>query len=223
MKIGSAAAYSLYSSERTDNDHIEELQEALRESVRITVQEEQKRHELASKVDALEKKIRSLQSAKSERCSTCRPLLSQIPALQQKLENVLRERRSHLEDLLHMKQEALEAALSEKDAHLALLEVSGVKNAFQAEQLERLKSDRARLKLRLQFETEQAARLIQQFSEEETAMSHEQLSSSPSSHLLLDMLLTEQTDGDLHDVDHMEPDSLDESSSQQESVMYEKN
>lgn len=50
------------------------------------------------------------------------------------------------------RQEALEAALSEKDAHLALLEMSGVRNAFQAEQLDRLKSDRSRLTHRLQFE-----------------------------------------------------------------------
>lgn len=50
------------------------------------------------------------------------------------------------------RQEALEAALSEKDAHLALLEVTGVKNAKQADQLEKLRADRSRLTLRLQVE-----------------------------------------------------------------------
>jgi hypothetical protein len=46
----------------------------------------------------------------------------------------------------------LEAALSEKDAHVALLEVTGVKNAKQADQLDQLRADRARLTLRLQVE-----------------------------------------------------------------------
>jgi hypothetical protein len=54
-------------------------------------------------VDRLENKIRSMQSEKSLRCVTCRPLLCQIPALQQKINHMLKERRSHFEDLLQMK------------------------------------------------------------------------------------------------------------------------
>lgn len=50
------------------------------------------------------------------------------------------------------RQEALEAAISEKDAHLALLEVSGLRTARQASEAEQLRADRARLMERLKQE-----------------------------------------------------------------------
>lgn len=50
------------------------------------------------------------------------------------------------------RQEALEAAISEKDAHLALLEMSGIRTAKQAAQAERLRTDRTRLTQRLKLE-----------------------------------------------------------------------
>lgn len=46
----------------------------------------------------------------------------------------------------------MEAAISEKDAHLALLEISGIRNTRQADEMERLKVDRRRLVERLQRE-----------------------------------------------------------------------
>lgn len=46
----------------------------------------------------------------------------------------------------------MEAAISEKDAHLALLEMSGVRNTRQADEMERLKVDRRRLVERLKQE-----------------------------------------------------------------------
>lgn len=50
------------------------------------------------------------------------------------------------------RQEALEAAISEKDAHLALLEVSGIRTAWQAEQADKLHADRRRLMEKLKEE-----------------------------------------------------------------------
>lgn len=47
------------------------------------------------------------------------------------------------------RQEALESAISEKDAHLALLEVSGLRTAKQAEEADKLRADRRRLMDRL--------------------------------------------------------------------------
>lgn len=55
-------------------------------------------------------------------------------------------------NILLSRQEALEAAISEKDAHLALLEVSGLKTARHAEEAEQLKADRKRLMDRLKLE-----------------------------------------------------------------------
>lgn len=50
------------------------------------------------------------------------------------------------------RQEALEAAISEKDAHLALLEVSGIRTEKQAIDVEQLKKDKKRLMERLKRE-----------------------------------------------------------------------
>lgn len=50
------------------------------------------------------------------------------------------------------RREALEAAISEKDAHLALLEMTGIRNARQAEEVDRLKMDKRRLVERLKQE-----------------------------------------------------------------------
>lgn len=47
------------------------------------------------------------------------------------------------------RQEALESAISEKDVHLALLEVSGLRTAKQAEEADKLRADRRRLMDRL--------------------------------------------------------------------------
>ncbi|GIX76121.1 hypothetical protein CEXT_502071 [Caerostris extrusa] len=44
-----------------------------------------------------------------------------------------------------MKQEALSAAISEKDSHLAFLEMSGIKNAKIAEQVDKLKTEKKQL------------------------------------------------------------------------------
>jgi hypothetical protein len=55
------------------------------------------------------------------------------------------------------RQEALEAAVSEKDAHLALLEVSGIRTARQAEEADQLHADRRRLMEKLKEEVNDTA------------------------------------------------------------------
>lgn len=52
----------------------------------------------------------------------------------------------------YLRREALEAAISEKDAHLALLEMSGIRSAKQADEVDRLRVDRRRLVDRLRQE-----------------------------------------------------------------------
>ncbi|CAG2064460.1 unnamed protein product, partial [Timema podura] len=104
------------------------------------------------KVGKLEQRLLSLQTAHALRCSTCRPLLTRLQDLERRLTQLLAERRDHLQDLTRMKQEALEAAISEKDAHLGLLEVSGIRTARQAEQADQLKADRRRLTDKLKEE-----------------------------------------------------------------------
>jgi len=152
-------------------ERIEELEEALRESVRITAdrerglqQEEMRRKQIMEKVGKLEQRLLSLQTAHALRCGTCRPLLSRLQDLERRLTQLLDERADHLQELTQMKQEALEAAISEKDAHLALLEVSGLRTARQAADAEQLRADRSRLMDRLKLETEHSIRLLQEYT-----------------------------------------------------------
>lgn len=53
---------------------------------------------------------------------------------------------------LYRRREALKLALSEKDAHLALLEHSGIKTPSQADQAEKLKAEKKILLDRLREE-----------------------------------------------------------------------
>ena len=123
------------------------------------------------KVARLEQRLQSLQNAQSLKCSQCQPNRQRLHESKTRLDQLLAERRSHLHELFDMKcvnqldnvihsstsfcfvlswlflcrQEALEAAISERDAQLALLEVSGIKTARVAEQADDLKADRKRL------------------------------------------------------------------------------
>lgn len=58
-----------------------------------------------------------------------------------------------------LRRDALEAAISEKDAHLALLEMTGIRSARQADEVERLVTDRRRLVERLRQEVRNQKKL----------------------------------------------------------------
>lgn len=102
---------------------IEELEEALRESVSITAEREvhlsqQKHHlqQVSSQLNEARKEITDLRRTKQD--------MSQTGDRDQIIRAIETERRQHLEQLFQLKQEALLAAISEKDTHLALLEKS---------------------------------------------------------------------------------------------------
>ncbi|PNF29431.1 hypothetical protein B7P43_G06850 [Cryptotermes secundus] len=200
---------------RQKDERIEELEEALRESVRITAEremvlqeEESCRKQIMEKVGKLEQRLLSLQTAHALRCSTCRPLLMRLQELERRLTQLLAERREHLQDLAQMKQEALEAAISEKDAHLALLEVSGIRTARQAEEADQLHADRRRLMEKLKEENEWSVRLLQEYSEPD------HMSLGPS---LLDLDMGEDQNcthsgnhnGQIHQQNEVDQDSLE--------------
>lgn len=65
--------------------------------------------------------------------------------------------------MIKFRREALEAAISEKDAHLALLEMSGVRSARQADEMDRLRVDRRRLVDRLKREVDTRVSFIALF------------------------------------------------------------
>lgn len=64
-----------------------------------------------------------------------------------------------------MKQEALEAAISERDAQLALLEVTGIKTARAAERADDLKADRKRLMELMKIQNEKRVKLLVEYEE----------------------------------------------------------
>uniref|UniRef100_A0A8D0X1T0 ELKS/RAB6-interacting/CAST family member 1 n=1 Tax=Sus scrofa TaxID=9823 RepID=A0A8D0X1T0_PIG len=163
------SSQQLQDSLRKKDDRIEELEEALRESVQITAeremvlaQEESARtnaekqllsemlHEtshLGFKWFKVEELLMAMEKVKQELESMKAKLSSTQQSLAEKethLTNLRAERRKHLEEVLEMKQEALLAAISEKDANIALLELSSSKKKTQ-EEVAALKREKDRL------------------------------------------------------------------------------
>ncbi|XP_053518606.1 ELKS/Rab6-interacting/CAST family member 1 isoform X2 [Artibeus jamaicensis] len=156
----------LQDSLRKKDDRIEELEEALRESVQITAeremvlaQEESARINAEKQVEellmAMEKVKQELESMKAKLSSTQQSLAEK----ETHLTNLRAERRKHLEEVLEMKQEALLAAISEKDANIALLELSSSKKKTQ-EEVAALKREKDRLVQQLKQQTQNRMKLM---------------------------------------------------------------
>ncbi|XP_077355747.1 ELKS/Rab6-interacting/CAST family member 1-like isoform X17 [Festucalex cinctus] len=173
-------------SMRYKEERIEELEEALRESVQITTerelvlaQEEQARTHAEKQVEdllvAMEKVKQELEVMKAKLSSTQLSLAEKEGHL-----TALRaERRKHLEEVLEMKQEALLAAISEKDANIALLELSSSKKKKTQEEVAALKREKDGLVHELKQQTQNRMKLMSDNYEDE----HLKVSSSPNSEL----------------------------------------
>ncbi|XP_073176634.1 ELKS/Rab6-interacting/CAST family member 1 isoform X8 [Lepidochelys kempii] len=169
---------------RKKDDRIEELEEALRESVQITAEremvlaqeesartnaEKQLLNETVHKANhfgfkwfkveelmmAMEKVKQELESMKAKLSSTQQSLAEK----ETHLTSLRAERRKHLEEVLEMKQEALLAAISEKDANIALLELSSSKKKTQDE-VAALKREKDRLVQQLKQQTQNRMKLM---------------------------------------------------------------
>ncbi|KAJ7329175.1 hypothetical protein JRQ81_015349 [Phrynocephalus forsythii] len=178
------SSQQLQDSLRKKDDRIEELEEALRESVQITAEREmvlaqeesarthaekqllsERMHETNNlnckwlKVEelmmAMEKVKQELESMKAKLSSTQQSLAEK----ETHLTNLRAERRKHLEEVLEMKQEALLAAISEKDANIALLELSSSKKKTQDE-VAALKREKDRLVQQLKQQTQNRMKLM---------------------------------------------------------------
>ncbi|XP_069581626.1 ERC protein 2 isoform X8 [Brachyistius frenatus] len=76
------------------------------------------------------------------------------------LNSLRQERRKQLEEILEMKQQALLAAISEKDANIALLELSSSKRKKSQEEVMALKREKDRLMHQLKQQTQSRMKLI---------------------------------------------------------------
>ncbi|XP_070406506.1 ELKS/Rab6-interacting/CAST family member 1 isoform X1 [Nothobranchius furzeri] len=171
---------------RQKSERIEELEEALRESVQITAEremvlaqeeaarslQEKQKHSLKpmhesdlshikwSKMEellgAMEKVKQELESMRAKLASTQQSLCEK----EAHLTTLRAERRKHLEEVLEMKQEALLAAISEKDANIALLELSSSKKKKTQEEVSQLKREKDRLVQQLKQQTQNRMKLM---------------------------------------------------------------
>ncbi|XP_033997783.1 ELKS/Rab6-interacting/CAST family member 1-like isoform X2 [Trematomus bernacchii] len=152
---------------RQKSDRIEELEEALRESVQITAeremvlaQEESARslqeRQMEELLGAMEKVKQELESMRAKLSSTQQSLCEK----ETHLSTLRAERRKHLEEVLEMKQEALLAAISEKDANIALLELSSSKKKKTQDEVALLKREKDRLVQQLKQQTQNRMKLM---------------------------------------------------------------
>ncbi|XP_012773857.3 ELKS/Rab6-interacting/CAST family member 1 isoform X7 [Maylandia zebra] len=192
---------------RQKEERIEELEEALRESVQITAerevvlaQEEQARtqaekqlshipmHEFItsgfrwSKVEdllvAMEKVKQELEVMKAKLSSTQLSLAEK----EGHLTSLRAERRKHLEEVLEMKQEALLAAISEKDANIALLELSSSKKKKTQEEVAALKREKDSLVQQLKQQTQNRMKLMADNYEDDHLKVSSPNSEQPNNH-----------------------------------------
>lgn len=146
-------------------ERIEALEEALRESVEITadseaevIRQECLLHEAQQKVSSLEAELRRLKTSECLRCGSCPDLSLQMKDVG--LKALWAERKRHLDELYDMKLEALSAAISEKDAHLALLEEQPFEDEKVRRQAQKLRAEKERLVQRIKTENESRVKMI---------------------------------------------------------------
>ncbi|XP_057342376.1 ERC protein 2 isoform X3 [Manis pentadactyla] len=105
---------------------------------------------------ALEKSRQELDATKARLASTQQSLAEK----ETHLANLRVERRKQLEEILEMKQEALLAAISEKDANIALLELSASKKKKTQEEVMALRREKDRLVHQLKQQTQNRMKLM---------------------------------------------------------------
>ncbi|XP_040024592.2 ELKS/Rab6-interacting/CAST family member 1-like isoform X1 [Gasterosteus aculeatus] len=152
---------------RQKSERIEELEEALRESVQITAEREMvlaqeeaarslQEKQMEELLGAMEKVKQELESMQAKLSSTQQSLCEK----EAHLSTLRAERRKHLEEVLEMKQEALLAAISEKDANIALLELSSSKKKKTQDEVSLLKREKDRLVQQLKQQTQNRMKLM---------------------------------------------------------------
>ncbi|CAL8358254.1 unnamed protein product [Lota lota] len=105
---------------------------------------------------AMDKVKHELESMRAKLASTQQSLCEK----ESHLTTLRAERRKHLEEVLEMKQEALLAAISEKDANIALLELSSSKKKKTQDEVALLKREKDRLVQQLKQQTQNRMKLM---------------------------------------------------------------
>ncbi|XP_047425974.1 ERC protein 2-like [Mugil cephalus] len=159
---------------RETAERIMELERALRESMNTSAHRESLwAQEEAARVQAqreLEELMGALEKTRQELDATKMRLSSTQQSLHERdghLNSLRQERRKQLEEILEMKQQALLAAISEKDANIALLELSSSKRKKAQEEVMALKREKDRLMHQLKQQTQSRMKMIADNYEED--------------------------------------------------------
>lgn len=172
---------------------IEELEEALRESIRITAQREVVMAEQQMKLEHTERVMESMQEEVSKVKKTAEENMENLARTRKQLEEkedalkaLQGDSKRQLSEVYEMKQEAILAAISEKDAHIALLEMAPNKKTENIEEVEKLTREKLRLQQVLKDLTQSRMKLIH---------NRGHLRSSSASNLLLSASNEQDDDG----------------------------
>ncbi|KAM8910168.1 ELKS/Rab6-interacting/CAST family member 1-like isoform 2-T4 [Spinachia spinachia] len=174
---------------RQKEERIEELEEALRESVQITAEREvvlaQEEQALTHSQKQVEDLLVAMERVKQELDVMKAKLSSTQLSLAEKeghLTAMRAERRKHLGEVLEMKQEALLAAISEKDANIALLELSSSKKKKTQEEVAALKREKDGLVHQLKQQTQNRMKLMADNYEDDHLKVSSPASEQPNNH-----------------------------------------
>lgn len=144
---------------------LELLEEALKESIALTVQAELQVRLKDEALTTANSKINALESALASSlfrlsCPDCPALRQQIHLVSQTLSLLRDQRNQHLEDIFDLKLEALSTALSDIDEQAARLEMSSRPEDRQT--LADLRAEREELRRRIAEETERRVACLAQ-------------------------------------------------------------
>uniref|UniRef100_A0A9J7XDE5 FIP-RBD domain-containing protein n=1 Tax=Cyprinus carpio carpio TaxID=630221 RepID=A0A9J7XDE5_CYPCA len=155
MKDQSKKVANLKHKEQVEKNKNAQLMEEARKR-EDNINESSQQIKMAELLAAMEKVKQELESMKAKLSSTQQSLAEK----EAHLTTLRAERRKHLEEVLEMKQEALLAAISEKDANIALLELSSSKKKKTQDEVALLKREKDRLVHQLKQQTQNRMKLI---------------------------------------------------------------
>uniref|UniRef100_A0A8C1QVL0 ELKS/RAB6-interacting/CAST family member 1 n=1 Tax=Cyprinus carpio TaxID=7962 RepID=A0A8C1QVL0_CYPCA len=155
MKDQSKKVANLKHKEQVEKSKNAQLMEEARKR-EDNMNESSQQIKMAELLAAMEKVKQELESMKAKLSSTQQSLAEK----EAHLTTLRAERRKHLEEVLEMKQEALLAAISEKDANIALLELSSSKKKKTQDEVALLKREKDRLVHQLKQQTQNRMKLM---------------------------------------------------------------
>ncbi|XP_078596338.1 ELKS/Rab6-interacting/CAST family member 1-like isoform X10 [Branchiostoma floridae x Branchiostoma japonicum] len=191
----SESSQQMQSIVRQKEDRIEELEEALRQSVNITAEREMLLAQTQAGKQTVEKQVEELtqeiERMKKHLQATNAKLASTSLSLQEKedrLAQLRADRKKQLLEVMEMKQEALLAAISEKDANIALLELSSSKKKKTIDDVAALKREKDQFVQQLKQQNQNRIKLMHDNFDEEMNGSSVTDGQGPSPDQLLGML-----------------------------------